>query len=78
MNRSVNTEDVTDQYIDIQSGIKALKELIIAMDYEGVELVMEQLREYELPGEEAEKLSKLDEHLKTFNWDGMEEVMGLK
>ena len=63
---------------ELESGIKALKELINAMDYEGVELVLQQLREYELPGEEAEKLLKLDENLKTFNWDGMEEVMGLK
>ena len=63
---------------ELESGIKALKELINAMDYDGVELVLEQLREYELPAEETEKLLKLDEHLKTFNWDGMEEVMGLK
>ena len=60
---------------DLQDAYKTLKEMISQMDYDSVEMIVKQLQEYELPEEDAARLTVLEKALKSFDWDGMEELM---
>ena len=60
---------------ELQSAYDALKELVDQMDYDGVEMVIEQVKEYKLPDEDAKKFAELSRLLKLFDWDAMEEVL---
>jgi hypothetical protein len=45
------------------------------MDYDGVEMIIGQLREYRLPEEDAKKIELVEKHLKLFDWDKLEEII---
>ena len=45
------------------------------MDYDSVELILNQLKEYKLPKEDKEKMTQLGKMLKSFDWDAMESLM---
>ena len=47
------------------------------MDYDAVEMILASLHEYKLPDEDENKMAELEKMLKTFDWDGMEQLMGL-
>ncbi len=61
---------------ELQDAYAALKELIPQMDYDSVEMVLEQLGEYSLPPVDGERIEKLTMMLKTFKWEEMEELIG--
>ncbi len=60
---------------ELKDAYEALKELVASMDYDGVEMVINQLKEYKLPDEDKEKTEKLEKMLKLFDWDNMEEIL---
>ncbi len=60
---------------ELEDAYEALKELVSSMDYDGVEMVINQLKEYKLPDEDKAKADKLEKMLKLFDWDGMEEIL---
>ncbi len=60
---------------ELQDAYAALKELIPAMDYDSVEMILEQLKEYRLPKEDEDKMFNLERMLKNFQWEGMEEMI---
>lgn len=60
---------------ELQSAYDALKELVEQMDYDGVEMVIEQVMEYKLPEEDAAKFAELARLLKLFDWDSMEKLV---
>lgn len=62
---------------DLKDAYSALADVIPQMDYDSVEMIIEQLGEYKLPAEDKEKVDKLASKLKSFDWDGMEELLGL-
>ncbi len=64
----ISKEDLKDAY-------SALKEVIPEMDYDSVEMILEQLKEYRLPKEDADKMFNLERMLKNFQWDEMEEMI---
>ena len=61
---------------ELKDAYDALKEVIPQMDYDAVEMIIAQLNEYKLPDEDSGKIAKLEKMLKTFDWDGMEELIG--
>lgn len=66
----ISEEDLKDAY-------SALADVIPQMDYDSVEMIIEQLGEYKLPDEDKEKIDKLTAKLKSFDWEGMEDILGL-
>jgi hypothetical protein len=64
----ISEEELLDAYA-------ALREVIPMMDYDSVEMILEQLKDYKLPKEEADRVFNLGRMLKSFQWDEMEELM---
>ncbi|RKM62194.1 response regulator [Butyrivibrio sp. CB08] len=62
---------------ELEEAFEALKEQVSQMDYDGVEMVISQLREYRLPETHATQLKSIEKALKIFNWDEMEKILGL-
>nr|MCR5417013.1 response regulator [Pseudobutyrivibrio sp.] len=60
---------------ELKSAIEALKEVVPAMDFDAVEMIVNQLEEYKLPEPEAGYIKKLKELMKTVDWDGMDELI---
>ncbi len=60
---------------DLKDAYGALKDVIPQMDYDSVEMILNNLNEYSLPKEDSEKISKLSQMLKVFDWEGMEELI---
>ncbi len=68
--KEISADELADAY-------EALKELVSQMDYDGVSMVLDQVKEYKLPEEDETKMKELQKYLKLFNWDEMEKIMGL-
>ena len=45
------------------------------MDYDAVEMVLEELKEYKLPPDDAKKIAEIEKLLKNIDWDGIEELL---
>ncbi len=60
---------------ELDDAYSALKEVIPQMDYDAVEMIVGQLKEYRLPEGDAERIAELERMLRTFDWDGMEELI---
>ncbi|MCR5701772.1 MAG: response regulator [Lachnospiraceae bacterium] len=60
---------------ELDDAYNAFRDLIPQMDYDSVEMVLDQLKEYRLPKDDAEFMAELEKKLKTFDWDGMEEMI---
>ncbi|MCR4909617.1 MAG: response regulator [Lachnospiraceae bacterium] len=71
---SRNKEMISDK--DLKKAYSALADVIPQMDYDAVEMILEELREYELPGEDESRIKTIEKMLRAFDWDGMEELMG--
>jgi HPt (histidine-containing phosphotransfer) domain-containing protein len=72
------SDDTNKQEIaleELQDAYSALKDVIPQMDYDSVELILNQLKEYKLPCDDKEKISNLEKMLKQFDWDGMETLI---
>ena len=61
--------------LELKEAYVALKELVPQMDYDGVEMVLNQLEEYKLKEEDEKKVAQLKKNLKLFDWDKMEELL---
>ncbi len=60
---------------ELEGAYEALKELIPQMDYDSIEMVLGELKNYKLKDEDADKIGKLEKLLKTFSWDEMEKLI---
>ena len=49
--------------------------MIPQMDYDAVEMILGQLKEYKLPKEDKDKMTELSKMLKVFDWEGMEALV---
>ena len=59
----------------LREAFEALQEVVPQMDYDAVEVILEQLQEYKLPEKEAEIIKQLAQKMKKFDWDGVEELV---
>ena len=60
----------------LDDAYSALNDCIPQMDYDAVEMILEELSEYILPDEDKDNIGRLSDMLKVFDWDGMEEWIG--
>ncbi len=60
---------------ELRQAYKALSEVIPQMDYDAVEMILRQLKEYALPEEDGKRVRELEKLLKLFDWDSMEELV---
>ncbi|MCR5108494.1 MAG: response regulator [Lachnospiraceae bacterium] len=60
---------------ELSEAYSALKDLVDTMDYDGVEMVINQVKEYKLPPKDAEVFEKFEKALKKFDWDEMEKLI---
>ena len=63
---------------ELDDAYAALKDVVPQMDYDAVEMILDQLSEYELPKEDAELMDKLTKLLKRFDWGAIEELLGVQ
>ena len=61
----------------MEDAYAALRELIPQMDYDGVEMVVENLKGYRLPPKDAATISDIEKMMKTLDWDSMEQLLGI-
>ena len=67
-------EEISADMLEDAYGV--LKDAIPQMDYDAVDMVLAQLKEYKLSPEDEEKMNRLENMLKNFAWDEMEQLMG--
>lgn len=61
---------------ELSSAYEALAELVSQMDYDGAEMVINEVMSYKLPDADAAKYKDLQKYLKLFDWDKMEDILG--
>ena len=74
--KGTEAEDEGKEPIDeaeLQDAYSALKEVIPQMDYDAVEMIVDQLLGYKLPEVDAKAINELQKLLKRFDWDAMDE-----
>ncbi len=74
---TVETEKPEIPEDELDEAYSALKELVPQMDYDAVEMIISQVKEYNLPDGDAEAFDKLEKALKKFDWDSMEDILGI-
>ncbi len=67
-----NREEIPES--ELKEAYSALKDVIPQMDYDSVEMIVNQLKEYKLPEADAERIDRLVKMMKVFDWDGMEKM----
>ncbi len=60
---------------ELHGAYEALSDVIPQMDYDSVEMILEQLGEYRLPPEDDQKIKELGKMLRILDWDGMEALI---
>ncbi|MBO4845695.1 MAG: response regulator [Lachnospiraceae bacterium] len=60
---------------ELNSAYEALKEVVPQMDYDAVEMILEQLNSYRLPDNDSEIIANVNKMLKVFDWEGIENLI---
>ena len=60
---------------DIKEAYATLSDCIPQMDYDAVEMILEQLKAFKLPDKDAKFFHELEKCLKVLDWDGMEALI---
>ena len=66
-------EDIPED--ELKDAYEALRDMIPQMDYDAVEMILDQLKGYNLPKEDKDKMAELAKKLKVFDWEGMEAII---
>jgi HPt (histidine-containing phosphotransfer) domain-containing protein len=66
--KEISLEDLAEAY-------NALKEYIPKMDYDAVEVILDGMKDYKLPPNDYDTVSKLKELLIQMNWETMSEII---
>lgn len=78
LDESDEDEDMDKELIseaDLKDAYEALGELVEQMDYDAIEMILNQVSEFRLPEDEKDKFRDLNKYLKLFDWDKMEEIL---
>ncbi len=74
-----DAEDDTDKpeisESELEDAYGVLKDFVPQMDYDAVEMTLNELKGYRLPEKDRAKLEELRKLLKTFDWGAMEELL---
>lgn len=60
---------------ELKEAYNTLAEMIPQLDYDAVEMILDQVKEYKLSSDDASRISKLEKLLRSFDWDGMEALV---
>ncbi len=60
---------------ELHGAYEALTEVIPQMDYDSVEMILEELSGYRLPPEDDQRIKELGKLLRALDWDGMEALL---
>ena len=60
---------------ELAQAYSAFRDFIPQMDYDAVEMVLSELKEYDLPEKDKKIFHELENNLKNFNWSAMEEII---
>ena len=60
---------------DLKDAYEALLEIVPQMDYDAVEMILQQVQSYALPEEDHEKMKKLAALLKKYEWEKIEQLI---
>ena len=60
---------------ELKDAYEALREVIPQMDYDAVEMIIDQLKEYKLSSEDEKLVKEIEKKLRVFDWDGMEAIV---
>ena len=52
-----------------------LKELVPQMDYDAIEMMMDELKVYRLPEEDEKIMTEIKRLLKLYDWEAMEKLI---
>ena len=55
----------------LKEAYNALSDVIPQMDYDSVEMILDDLKQYRMPPEDKKKMEELEKMLRLFDWDGM-------
>ena len=56
----------------LKEAYKAFSDVIPQMDYDSVEMILDNLKGYALPPEDDERIKEAEKMLRSFDWDGLE------
>ena len=59
---------------ELKDACDTLKEVISQMDYDSVEMIVEQVKTYRLPEDQAARFADLEKYMKQLDWDAMEKL----
>jgi HPt (histidine-containing phosphotransfer) domain-containing protein len=60
---------------ELQDALKALAEVIPAMDYDAVEMILAEVNKYRLPENARDAFAQMDKHLKNMEWDELSRLV---
>ena len=72
---SDNSEKEMIPESELKDAYEALRELVPQMDYDSVEMVIGNLKEYRLPDKDAKIVADLEKMLRTLDWDSMAQML---
>lgn len=62
---------------ELEDAYKSMAEVSRNMDYDGAEMIIEELKKRKLPAKEREFVDRLDKALKNFAWDEIEDLLSV-
>ena len=60
---------------ELKGAYSALGDFVALMDYDSIEMVLDELGDYKLPEEDAQLIKEIDKNLKLVNWEKLEELV---
>lgn len=66
-------EPISDS--ELMEAYGALREVVPDMDYDAVEMILEELKKYRLPEEHQIKINNISDHLRHLRWDEIEDLL---
>ena len=77
-NLEVESEDESKEMIsedELAGAYDAIKELVDQMDYDGMEMLLEEVGGYRLPKKDQEFFKEIEKNLKKLDWEKLEELL---
>lgn len=80
--KDAEQSDVSDKPVisssDLKNAYGAIAEFAPQMDYDAVEMVLSEIKEYKLSPEDEKKVKNLEKLLRNFDWSGIEAAVMVK
>ena len=61
---------------DLEDAYSAMREFVPMMDYDSMEMLLEQIDDYRLPEADEARFKEIRSNLKSLEWDAIEKILG--